>query len=81
MSVLNALKDVVISEGFRVGTEDFERRLLQLRVEKCKELRAISGCSDCPIFDECIYIKKLLLTQMQESTRAQKKKDIVVPVP
>lgn len=40
-------------EGFVRGTPKFDVMLRTRRVEKCRELKRLAACSECPIHDEC----------------------------
>ncbi len=50
----------VEAEGLKPGTEDYERRLRQVKVEKCREMRIQHVCSECAVFDFCELAKHVL---------------------
>lgn len=47
-------------EGLKEGTEGYERRLRQLKVEKCREMKGEHTCTECPTFDFCDLAKHVL---------------------
>ncbi len=58
--ILARLGYSVEAEGLEKGTEDYERRLRQVKVEKCREMKAQHVCSECPVFDFCDLAKHVL---------------------
>lgn len=58
--ILANLKRVAEMEGFEEGTEVFEKRLRQLKVVKCREIRGMSTCNECDVFDYCDLAKKVM---------------------
>jgi hypothetical protein len=50
----------VEAEGLKKGTEDYDRRLRQVKVEKCREMKGQHTCSECPTFDFCDLAKQVL---------------------
>jgi len=56
-SLLQRLEYQVVCEGFEHGTPEYAYRLLQLRVQTCRELRHLDACSSCVAYDECEYVK------------------------
>ncbi len=58
--ILEQLGYRVESEGLKRDTPEFERRLRQVKVEKCREMRVQHTCSDCPVFDFCDLAKQVL---------------------
>jgi hypothetical protein len=59
-SVLGELKRIAILEGFEEETEAFEKRLRQLQVVRCREMRGVFNCQECKVFDYCELAKRVL---------------------
>ena len=59
-SIIGQLKAAAKHEGFRPDTPEFDRRMEQMKVTKCREMKGISTCSDCPAYESCEIIKKVL---------------------
>lgn len=55
-----ALKMAAEMEGFEEGTEIFEKRVRQLKVIKCREIRGKSTCTECDVFDFCELAKQVM---------------------
>lgn len=47
-------------EGYQPGTEIFEKKMRERKVEKCRELKRMAVCSECPVYDECSLLKQHL---------------------
>lgn len=47
-------------EGYTRGTAIFEKKMRERKVEKCRELKRMAVCSECPVYDECDLIKSHL---------------------
>jgi len=62
-SILGGLKKMAELEGYREGTPGNERRVRQLKVIKCRELRGVSFCSECKYYDDCELIKQVMREQ------------------
>lgn len=60
LSLIGQLKDFAEHEGFDRDTEGFERRLRQLKVIKCREIRGVYSCSSCMAYDDCDLIKQVM---------------------
>ena len=58
--VLQELTDLVVSEGLKEGTPEYDRRLRQVKVEKCREMRGHFTCSECEVYDFCDIAKQVL---------------------
>lgn len=43
--------------GLKPGTDEFMQAERKERVRRCKELKNLSTCWDCPAFDNCTTIK------------------------
>ena len=57
-SVLGQIISSTKQEGYTPGTPEFERRLRQLKVSKCREMRGHTTCQECPANDVCeLYIQ------------------------
>ena len=48
------------AEGLKKDTPEYDRRLRQLKVEKCREMRGQFTCSECEVFDFCELAKQVL---------------------
>jgi hypothetical protein len=59
-SIIGSLKKLAVLEGYTEGTEDFERRVRQLQVTKCREMKGVSSCHECKFFDYCDLVKKVM---------------------
>jgi len=59
-SVLGQLRKLVEIEGFQPDTEAYERRMRQAQVTKCRELRGLMTCSECPVFEFCDLTKRVM---------------------
>lgn len=53
VSVLGQIVTSVKHEGYSLGTPEFEKRKRQLQVAKCREMRGLTSCSECPANDWC----------------------------
>jgi hypothetical protein len=73
--VLRQLEALAIAEGLKPGTPAYEFRMLQLRVQTCREMRRLSSCQSCVVYDECEYVKGYFRILNEEKyLRAQEKK-------
>ena len=59
-TVVGQLKRLAEMEGFEDGTPVFGRRVRQLQVVKCRELRGVPTCHECEVFDFCELAKRVL---------------------
>ena len=59
-SVIGNIKKNVALEGYVEGTDPFERRVRQLQVGKCREMRGVNSCRECQFFDYCDLVKKVM---------------------
>jgi hypothetical protein len=59
-SVLGQLQMSTKQEGLSPGTPEYEQRLDQMKVQRCRELRGFPICSDCPVFDFCELVKRVM---------------------
>lgn len=59
-SVIGSLKKLAVLEGYESGTDSFERRVRQLQITKCREMKGVSFCSECKYFDYCDLVKKVM---------------------
>lgn len=55
--VLEELRETLEFEGYVPGTEEFEVRLRERQVWRCRELKGMAGCSNCPAFDWCEIVR------------------------
>lgn len=62
-SVIGNLKKLAVLEGYKDGTEHFEKRVRQLQVIKCREIRGVPFCTECKFFDYCELIKRVMREQ------------------
>lgn len=58
--ILEALGVQAEMEGFEPGSQEYEDRLLLLRVQKCMEMQNIESCGSCPRYDYCELVKSAL---------------------
>ena len=58
--IVMELAQLAADEGFKEETPEFDRRLRQLKVEKCREMKGQSTCSECPVFEFCDLAKHVL---------------------
>lgn len=59
-SALGQCSAQVRSEGFRPGSNAFNLRLNQVKVQRCREMRGQTMCSDCSYYDDCELIKAVM---------------------
>lgn len=59
-TVMGSLKKIVSIEGHEEGTDSFDRRLRQLQVSKCREIRGVFTCNECKFFDYCELVRKVM---------------------
>lgn len=57
---LKAIKEEALDEGHTADTPAFERRVRQLQVIKCRTMRGHYSCQECPAFDDCELVKRVL---------------------
>lgn len=51
--ILEELEFALEGEGYVRGTPMFEKMLRERKVEKCREMKRLAVCSECPIYEEC----------------------------
>lgn len=59
-TVIGGLKKLAVLEGYEAGTDIFERRVRQLQVTKCREIKGVNSCHECKFFDYCDLVKKVM---------------------
>lgn len=59
-TVMGKLKRLAEMEGFKDETPGFDRRVRQLQVIKCRELKGVSTCTECEVFEYCEVAKKVM---------------------
>jgi len=59
-TVMTQLKRLAEMEGFKEETPGFERRIRQLQVVKCREIKGVSACTECQVFDYCEIAKQVM---------------------
>ena len=59
-TIVGQLRKLAELEGFEDGTQLFDRRVRQLQVIKCRELRGVTTCSECKVFDFCELAKQVM---------------------
>jgi hypothetical protein len=59
-SLLSQLEASVTQEGHDPSSPQFQHRLDQLKVIKCREMRGHPVCSDCEVFDFCELVKRVM---------------------
>lgn len=62
-SIIGRLKKLAALEGYKEGTPQSERRIRQLRVIKCREIRGVPFCTECNHYDSCELIKQVMREQ------------------
>lgn len=57
-TVMGGILSSVKMEGYPLGSPEFEKRKCQLQVAKCREMRGLTSCIECPAADFCeLYIR------------------------
>ena len=57
-SIMGEILSVVKDEGFAEGTEPFERRKRQLKIQRCRELHGVVSCQECIFNEDCpLYLQ------------------------
>ena len=59
-TVIGQLKRLAEMEGFKDETPGFDRRVRQLQVIKCRELKGVSTCTECEVFEFCEIAKRVM---------------------
>lgn len=59
-SIIGQLKLQIELEGYKENTPAWERRLDQVKVIRCREIRGHFICSECPHYDHCELVKKVM---------------------
>lgn len=59
-TVLDLLRQEVKQEGYTDGTPEHDRRLRQMQVIRCREMRGMLNCIDCPVYDYCEIVKQVM---------------------
>lgn len=59
-TVIGGLRKLAVLEGYEAGTEGCERRVRQLQVIKCREMKGVNSCHECQFFDYCDLVKKVM---------------------
>lgn len=59
-AIIEEIEETVEAEGAAPGTPQFEKRIRQLKVQKCREFRGMFACSDCMAYDDCELIKQVM---------------------
>ena len=59
-TIIEQLEDQAKIEGFEEGTNPFDRRIRQLKVIKCREMRGHTTCRECQAFDYCELTKQVM---------------------
>lgn len=57
---LDKIHMIAEMEGYEEGSETFERRVRQLKVVQCREIRGHGSCTECEVFDYCELAKQVL---------------------
>lgn len=61
MSEDDAVDDVVLEEGYRRGTAEFDVVLRTRKVERCRESRSVTTCRDCDVSMFCELLRLHLM--------------------
>jgi hypothetical protein len=67
--VLTKIKMQVEDEGVPLNSPQFDYRVLELRVERCKEFQSVASCSDCKAYDYCEITKEYELKKRLDTSR------------
>ena len=59
-TVLGQLRAIAVTEGFEKGSERFAKRMGQLQVVKCREMRGHHSCTECKVYDYCELVKQVM---------------------
>ena len=59
-TVVGQLRKLAEMEGYKDGTPIFDRRVRQLQVIKCRELKGVSTCRECKVFEFCDLAKRVM---------------------
>lgn len=59
-AIVEELEASLEFEGYTKGTAVFDRKLRERKVERCRELKRMAVCSECPVYDECDLLKQHL---------------------
>lgn len=59
-AIIAQLKRLAEMEGFVEETPGFDRRVRQLQVIKCRELKGVFTCSECQVFEFCELAKRVM---------------------
>ena len=59
-TIITELKQLAEMEGFVQETPGFDRRLRQLQVIKCRELKGVFTCTECEVFEFCELTKRVM---------------------
>ena len=59
-TIIGGLKKLAELEGYEVGTDKFEKRVRQLQVTKCREMKGVSSCQECKYFDYCDLVRLVM---------------------
>jgi hypothetical protein len=59
-AIITQLKRLAEMEGFVEETPGFDRRVRQLQVIKCRELKGVFTCSECEVFEFCGLAKQVM---------------------
>lgn len=54
------LESALEFEGYTKGSDVFDQKLRERKVEKCREMKRMAVCSECPVYDECDLLKQYL---------------------
>ena len=73
MAVMDDLRLVAEKEGYVQGTVQFERRLRQLKVITCRDMRGLSTCSSCSYYVECKLIQEV--ARDKNASKAEKEEN------
>lgn len=57
-SVMGEITSLVKDEGFVEGSDAFEKRKRQLKIQKCRELHLVTTCQECIFNEDCpLYLQ------------------------
>lgn len=59
-AIIAEIEQALEFEGYTKGSATFENKLRERKVEKCRELKRMAVCAECPVYDECRLLKDYL---------------------
>jgi hypothetical protein len=63
------MREIAVTEGYEEGSDAIERRIRQLKVSRCREIKGIGSCHDCLYFDYCDLVKIVMREKRETKDR------------